>query len=107
MQAQTPLLWSSEREKAFLDRLTIALVAGYTNYTLPVPGGRLSSGLAQVQDGLGGVIFYANRGLGPEETKYPVGKAEFLALKSAVTDKFYNHLYGQRQQPSKVCDNHK
>ncbi|XP_070409438.1 uncharacterized protein [Nothobranchius furzeri] len=39
---------------------------------------------------------FASRGLSPAETRYPAHKLEFLALKWAVTDKFYDHLYGRR-----------
>lgn len=51
--------------------------------------------LVQVQEGAERVIGFTSRGLSPPETRYPAHKLEFLALKWAVTDKFY-HLYGRR-----------
>lgn len=58
--------------------------------------GGLGAILAQVQDGAERVIAYASRGLTPAETRYPAHKLDFLALKWAVTDKFYDHLYGRQ-----------
>lgn len=40
------------------------------------------------------VISFASRGLSNCEKRYPTHKLEFLALKWAVTDKFYDYLYG-------------
>lgn len=40
------------------------------------------------------VIAYASRGLSNCERRYPTHKLEFLALKWAVTDKFFDYLYG-------------
>ena len=59
-------------------------------------GSGLGAVLAQVQDGAERVIAYASQGLSPAETRYPAHKLEFLALKWAVTDKFYDHLYGRK-----------
>lgn len=42
------------------------------------------------------MIAYASRGLSRSEENYPVHKQEFLALKWAVTEKFYDYLYGNR-----------
>ncbi len=98
-----PFEWSEECEKAFealKERLITAPVLGYPNYSLPfvlqtdASGEGLGAVLAQVQDGVEKVIAYASRGLRPPETRYPAHKLEFLALKWAVTEKFYDHLYG-------------
>lgn len=40
------------------------------------------------------MIAYASRGLSRSESRYPAHKLEFLALKWAVTEKFYDYLYG-------------
>ena len=42
------------------------------------------------------MIGYASRGLTSSERNYPVHKLEFLVLKWAVTDKFYDYLYGNQ-----------
>ncbi len=98
-----PFEWSEECEKAFevlKERLITAPVLGYPNYSLPfvlqtdASGEGLGAVLAQVQDGVEKVIAYASRGLRPPETRYPAHKLEFLALKWAVTEKLYDHLYG-------------
>ncbi len=100
-----PFEWSEECEKAFealKERLITAPVLGYPNYSLPfvlqtdASGEGLGAVLAQVQDGVEKVIAYASRGLRPPETRYPAHKLEFLALKWAVTEKFYDHLYGHK-----------
>lgn len=91
-----PFEWSVECEAAFdtlKEKLTTTPVLGYLNYSLPfvlqTDASRegLGAVLAQVQDG-------ASRGLSPPQTRYPAHKLEFLALKWAVTDEFYDHLYG-------------
>uniref|UniRef100_A0A8C6LZU9 Gypsy retrotransposon integrase-like protein 1 n=1 Tax=Nothobranchius furzeri TaxID=105023 RepID=A0A8C6LZU9_NOTFU len=98
-------MWTDECEKAFQtlkERLTSAPVLGYPDYSLPfvlqtdASGEGLGAVLAQIQGGVERVIAFASRGLSPAETRYPAHKIEFLALKWAVTDKFYDHLYGRR-----------
>ncbi|KAL7829362.1 hypothetical protein AOLI_G00302470 [Acnodon oligacanthus] len=59
-------------------------------------GEGLGAVLAQVQGGAEQVITYESRCLTPAETRYPAHKSEFLALKWEVTDKFYDHLYGNQ-----------
>ena len=54
--------------------------------------------LYQVKDGQKRVIAYASRSLSKSERNYPVHKLEFLALKSAITDKFHEYLYGSEFQ---------
>ena len=97
--------WTEECETAFQvlkEKLTTAPVLGYPDYSLPfllqtdASGEGLGAVLAQVQDGSERVIAYASRGLNPAETRYPAHKLEFLALKWAVTGKFYDHLYGHK-----------
>lgn len=55
-------------------------------------GEGLGAVLVYVQGGTEWVIAFSSRGLSPAETRYPIHKLEFLALKWVVTDKFYNHL---------------
>uniref|UniRef100_A0A3B3S2Q0 Gypsy retrotransposon integrase-like protein 1 n=1 Tax=Paramormyrops kingsleyae TaxID=1676925 RepID=A0A3B3S2Q0_9TELE len=102
---EKPFCWTNDCEEAFQvlkERLTTAPVLGYPDYSLPfvlqtdASGVGLGAVLAQVQGGTERVIAYASRGLSPPETRYPAHKLEFLALKWAVTDKFYDHLYGRR-----------
>ncbi|KAF7661328.1 hypothetical protein LDENG_00264150 [Lucifuga dentata] len=97
------ILWTVGCEEAFhslKEKLTSAPLLGYPDYKLPfllqidASGEGLGAVLAQMQDGVERVISYASRGLSPAETHYPAHKLEFLALKWAVTDKFYDHLYG-------------
>lgn len=100
-----PFLWTEDCETAFQTlkgRLTTAPVLGYPDYSLPfvlqtdASGEGLGAVLVQVQGGKERVIAFASRGLSPAETRYRAHKLEFLALKWAVTDKFYDHLYGRR-----------
>ena len=48
----------------------------------------------QNQDGVDCVIGYASRSLSKTECRYPTHKLEFLALKWAIMEKFYEYLYG-------------
>lgn len=100
-----PFRWTDECERAFealKERLTTAPVLCYPDFSLPfvlqtdASGEGLGAVLAQVQDGVEKVIAYASQGLRPPETRYPAHKLEFLALKWAVTDKFYDHFYGHK-----------
>ena len=50
--------------------------------------------LYQEQDGVEKVFSYASQSLSKSEAKYPVHKLEFLCLKWAITDQFYEYLYG-------------
>ena len=54
----------------------------------------LGAVLYQVQDGVEKVISYASQSLTKSEAKYSVYKLEFLCLKWAITDQFYEYLYG-------------
>ena len=55
----------------------------------------LGAVLYQEIEGKKRVIAYASRGLSRTERNYPAHKLEFLALKSSVTEKFHEYLYGQ------------
>ena len=61
-------------------------------------GDGLGAALYQVQEGKQRVIAYASLSLTRSERNYPVHKLEFLALKCAITDKFYEYLYGSQFQ---------
>ena len=105
VEPDQPFTWTTECEEAFQslkEKLVGAPVLGYPDYSLPfllqTDASRegLGAVLAQVQGGMEKVIAYASRGLSPPETRYPAHKLEFLALKWAATDKFYDHLYGRK-----------
>ena len=51
---------------------------------------------SQNQQGINRVIAYASHRLKPAGKSYPVHKLDFLALKWAVSGKFYNLLYGTK-----------
>ena len=82
------------------EKLTTPPVLGYADYTLPfeVHTDASSHGLGAVlyqrQKGNLRVIAYASKGLKTSETHYSAHKLEFLALKWALCDKFYDYLYG-------------
>ena len=80
--------------------LTSPPILAYADYSLPfllqtdASADGLGAVLCQVQDNKERVIAYASRSLSPSEKNYPAHKLGFLALKWAVTDKFYDYLYG-------------
>lgn len=97
--------WSTECSEAFhkiIHCLTHAPVLAFTDPTKPY--------ILHVDaslDGLGAVlnqeypqglrpVAFASRKLSPAERNYPVHQLEFLALKWAVVDNFYDYLYGAR-----------
>uniref|UniRef100_A0A3B1IWP2 Gypsy retrotransposon integrase-like protein 1 n=1 Tax=Astyanax mexicanus TaxID=7994 RepID=A0A3B1IWP2_ASTMX len=95
--------WNEKCDEAFntlIEKLTTAPILGFANPHLPyvlhtdasVQG--LGAALYQQQDGQLRVIAYASRGLSYSEKRYPTHKLEFLAVKWAVTDKFFDYLYG-------------
>ncbi len=97
--------WNLECDDAFqtiIEKLTTAPVLGFANPRLPyilhtdasLRG--LGDTLYQEQEGKMRVISFASRGLSNCEKRYPTHKLEFLALKWAVTDKFYDYLYGAK-----------
>ena len=77
----------------------------YPDYSQPfvlqtdASGEGLGAVLAQFQGGTERVIAYASRVLSPAESRQ-VHNLEFLALKWALIDKLYEHLYGN---PSGTC----
>lgn len=95
--------WTPSYEETFktvIEKLTTAPVLGFANprqpYILHTDASLhgLGAALYQEQEGQMKVIAYASRGLSNCERRYPTHKLEFLALKWAVTDKFFDYLYG-------------
>ena len=98
-----PVHWSLEAEEAFqtlMKKCTTAPILAYADYSIPFElhvnacGTGLGAILYQTQGGKKRVIAYASRSLSKSESRYPVHKLEFLALKWALTDQFYEYLYG-------------
>ena len=97
--------WGAEQQKAF-DSLVEALssppILGFADFSIPfelhtdASTSGLGAVLYQVQNGKRRVIAYASRSLSKSEQNYSTHKLEFLALKWAVTEKFYDYLYGHR-----------
>lgn len=95
--------WTTECDVSFqtlIEKLTTAPVLGFANprspYILHTDASLhgLGAALYQEQEGHLRVIAFASRGLSNCERRYPTHKLEFLALKWAITDKFYDYLYG-------------
>ena len=100
---KTPIEMTSEARSAFealKEKLTTPPILGYADYALPfeVHTDASTQGLGAVlyqrQDGVMRVIAYASKSLKTSESHYPAHKLEFLALKWALCDKFYDYLYG-------------
>ena len=98
-----PWDWGEQQDSAFqrlVQALTSPPLLAYPDYALPfvlridASGNGLGAVLGQEQDGLFRVIACASRGLRKSERNYSSNKLEFLALKWAVTRKFYDYLYG-------------
>ena len=98
-----PVEWSEAAEEAFqtlIEKCTTAPVLGYADFSLPfelhidASGIGLGAILYQKQEGKKRMIAYASRTLSKSEARYPAHKLEFLALKWALTDQFYEYLYG-------------
>ena len=98
-----PVEWSEAAEEAFqtlIEKCTTAPILGYADFSLPfelhidASGIGLGAILYQKQEGKKRVIAYASRTLSHSEARYPAHKLEFLALKWALTDQFYEYLYG-------------
>ena len=96
--------WTEECQVAF-DKLkewcTSTPILAYADYKKEFPlhtdASELGLGgvLYQADDkGILGVRAYASRSLSQTERNYPAHKLEVLALKLAVTDHFYEYLYG-------------
>ena len=99
--------WGPEQQEAFetLQRLcTESPILAYADFKAPfilhtdASGDGLGAVLYQVQEGKQRVITYASQILTRSERNYPVHKLEFLAMKWAITDKFYEYLYGSQFQ---------
>lgn len=97
------MLWDAECQQAFeaiIHKLTSSPVLGYADHKLPyvlhmdASTTGLAAALYQEQNGTLRVIAYTSRGLSCSEARYPAHKLEFLALKWAITEKFYDYLYG-------------
>ena len=96
--------WSPAAEEAFQTLINrgvpLAPVLAYADFSLPfelhidASGIGLGAVLYQTQEGKKRVIAYASRTLSQSEARYPAHKLEFLALKWALTDQFYEYLYG-------------
>lgn len=97
--------WTSTCDDAFkalIQKLTTAPVLGFADPRKPyvvhtdASTQGLGAALYQEQEGKLRVIAYASRGLSRCERRYPAHKLEFLALKWAVTEKFFDYLYGAK-----------
>ena len=97
--------WTSEHDIAFNKlkyHMTHAPILAYADYDkefelqIDASTEGLGAVLCQEQGGQLRVISYASRSLGKSEENYPAMKLEFLCLKWAVTEKFYDYLYGHR-----------
>ena len=95
--------WSQAAEEAFqtlINRCTNAPILAYADFSLPfelhIDASDIGLGavLYQTQEGKKRGIAYASRTLSQSEARYPAHKLEFLALKWALTDQFYEYLYG-------------
>lgn len=97
--------WTTTCDESFhtlIHKLTTAPVLGFADAKKPyivhtdasIHG--LGAALYQEQDNQLRVIAFASRGLSNCEKRYPTHKLEFLALKWAVTDKFFDYLYGAK-----------
>jgi len=97
--------WCPQHQEAFetlVQCLTEPPLLCYPDYSKPfelrtdASLNGLGAVLCQNQEGITRVIAYASRGLKKSERNYSSNKLEYLALKWAVTDKFHDHLYGNR-----------
>ena len=98
-----PTDWDNVCEESFLklkELCTSTPFLAYTDYSKPFKPYTDASGLGlgavlyqTHEDGKDRVMAYASRVLSHTEAKYPAHKLEFLALKSAVTDRFHEYLY--------------
>ena len=96
--------WTDNCQRAFekLKNLcTDSPILAYANYKKPfqLQTDAIDLGLGAVlnqksDDGQQRVIAHASLSLSHTEQNYPTHKLEFLALKWAVTDRFYEYLYG-------------
>ena len=98
--------WEPKQQEAFetLQRFcTESPILAYADFKAPFilhtdARDGLGAVLYKVQEGKQRVIAYASQSLSRSKRNYPVHKLEFLALKWAITDKFYKYLYGSQFQ---------
>jgi len=100
-----PFTWGPDQQNAF-DKLVQAVtdtpVLAYADFSRPfllqtdASTSGLGAILSQEVEGTWHPIAFASRGLTPSEANYPAHKLEFLALKWAVCQKFYDYLYGAK-----------
>ena len=99
----TPWQWGPAEQSVFdmiKAKLSFSPVLSYADFSKPfvvhtdasLDG--VGAFLYQEQNGMERVIAFASRGLRSREKHYPAHKLEFLALKWAITEKFYDYLYG-------------
>ena len=97
--------WTPVCEDAFktlIQKLTSAPILAFADMKKPyvvhtdASTHGLGAALYQEQEGKLRVIAYASRGLNRCEQRYPAHKLEFLSLKWAVTEKFFDYLYGAK-----------
>ena len=95
--------WGQEEQAAFttlINNLSSPPILAFANFSLPfelhidASTSGLGAILYQTQDEKRRVIAYASRSLTKAEQNYSAHRLEFLALKWAVTEKFYDYLYG-------------
>ena len=100
-----PYEWNQEQQVAFdelVSAMTTTPVLSFADFSKPfvlqtdasLHG--LGAVISQESDGKLHPIAYASRGLTSSEARYPAHKLEFLALKWAVCQKFYDYLYGAK-----------
>ena len=102
-KSAVPWRWVPCQQEAFdtvIDKLTSSPILTFADYSKPfilnidASSFGLGAVLYQVVDGIERVVAYASRGLRPSERHYPAHKLEFLSLKWAIVDRFYDYLYG-------------
>lgn len=101
----TPVHLDEKAKKAFesiKERLITAPILAFADFAQPfelhIDASQCGLGavLYQKQDGKSRVVAYASRGLKKSEASYSAHKLEYLGLKWAVTEKFYDYLYGNK-----------
>lgn len=103
---KAPVKWAEQCEEALVKLKELCLtplVLAYVDYTKPLmlctdaSGIELGAVLSQKQsDATVRPIAVAGKLLTQSEQNYDAHKAEFLALKWSVTDRFHDYLYGGR-----------
>lgn len=103
ISAKVPWSWGTPQQEAFntiRQKLMSPPILAFPDYSRPfilhtdASMSGLGAVLYQETDGREQVIAYASRGLSKSESRYPVHKLEFLALKWSICSKFHDYLYG-------------